>query len=55
MLCYSSKLNNSAEGNKEKYIYFVDNLCALILRLGFENMWVIKKKDLVDLEKMKGS
>ena len=34
MLCYSTKLNNS-EGNKEE-IYFRDDLCALILRLGFE-------------------
>ena len=34
MLCSSTKLNNS-EGNKEK-IYFGDDLCPLILRLGFE-------------------
>ena len=34
MLCYSTNLNNS-EGNKEK-IYFGNDLCALILRLGFE-------------------
>ena len=33
-VCDSTKLNNSEE-NKEK-IYFQDDLCALILRLGFD-------------------
>ena len=38
MVCYSTKLNNSEE-NKEK-IYFGDDLCALILEIGF---WVCEK------------
>ena len=35
VICCSTKLNNNSEGNNEK-IYFGNNSCALILRLGFE-------------------